>query len=240
MLDIHKPVSDYLGKGWTSASLEKENMINNLHLLTMTSGLNDSKNLITKANLSYLADAGTRWSYHNVFQKLIDVIAAATHQSFDDYFNTKLKQKIGMDGRWNQGIIFTIYHSTARSMARFGLLALNKGKWKEEQIINEDFFIQSIQSSQDINPSYGYLWWLNGKNRYMLPGSQTIYQGSLIPSAPNDIYAAMGASDQRIYIIPSLNMVVVRMGKAADPDNPVFAASGFDMQLWNQLNAVFN
>lgn len=238
LLNINTKVSHYLGAGWTSAALEKEDLITPRNLLTMTSGLNDESELVIKPNLTYLADAGTRWSYHNVFQKLMDVVAEASDQSFETYFNVKLKDKIGMDGFWNEGLVFTVYHSTTRSMARFGLLALNNGKWKEEQIIDEAFFNESINTSQSINPSYGYLWWLNGKTSYMLPGGQAVYQGTLIPSAPTDMYAAMGAADQRIYVIPSKKLVIIRMGNASDPDNPDFAVSGFDNALWQKINAV--
>lgn len=240
LVNINTSATQYLGTGWTSETTEKENLISLRHLLTMTSGLNDESNLVIKANLTYLADAGTRWSYHNVFQKLIDVVAAASVQDFDTYFDAKLKNKIGMDGYWDHGTIFSIYHSSARSMARFGLMALNKGKWKDEQIINEAFFTESTTTSQSINPSYGYLWWLNGKDTYMIPGGQTVYNGPLVPNAPADMFAAMGAMDQRIYVIPSLNMVVVRMGEASDPDNPSFALSGFDDDLWEKINAVIN
>lgn len=240
LLNINNIVSQYLGTGWTSEPIEKENSITSRHLLTMTSGINDSNDWVIKSNLTYLADAGTRWSYHNVFQILMDVVAAVSDQDFDTYFDAKLKAKIGMDGYWNNGTIFKIYHSTTRSMARFGLLALNKGKWKNEQVINETFFNESITTSQNINPSYGYLWWLNGKSSYMVPGGQTVYEGPLVPNAPADMYAAMGASDQRIYVIPSMNMVVIRMGDASDPDNPNFALSGFDDDLWEKINAVIN
>ena len=143
-----------------------------------------------------------------------------------------------MDGFWNNGLIFKIYHSNTRSMARFGLMALNRGKWKNEQIIETSFFNEAINSSQSLNPSYGYLWWLNGKTKYMVPGGQTIYPGMLVPNAPADMYAAMGAEDQRIYIVPSKKLVVVRMGNASDPANPNFAVSGFDNDLWGKLNAV--
>jgi CubicO group peptidase (beta-lactamase class C family) len=237
-LNINDKVSKYLGAGWTSAPLEKENLISIKNLLSMTSGLNDEKEFVSKANLTYVADAGTRWSYHNVFQRLMDVTALASGQEFESYFNTKLKNKIGMDGFWNFGLIFNIYHSNTRSMARFGILALNKGKWNNEQILDERFFNESISSSQNINPSYGYLWWLNGKSKYMVPGGQTIFQGPLIPNAPADMYAAMGAEDQRIYVVPGKNMVVVRMGDASDPANPNFAVSGFDNALWEKINAV--
>ena len=238
LLNINNKVSQYLGTGWTSEPLAKEDLITSRHLLTMTSGLNDDSELVTVSNLTYLADAGTRWSYHNVFQKLMDVVADASNQTFETYFNAKLKNKIGMEGFWNYGVIFKIYHSNTRSMARFGILALNKGKWNNEQILNESFFIESITTSQNINPSYGYLWWLNGKSSYMVPGSQTVYPTALVPSAPADMYAAMGAADQRIYVIPSKNMVVIRMGNASDPANPDFTVSGFDNELWQKINAV--
>lgn len=240
LLDINQKVSTHLGVGWTVEPVAKENLINIRHLLTMTSGINDSSELVIRPNLKYMADAGTRWSYHNVFQKLMDVVAAASNQGFETYFNNKLKNKIGMDGFWNVGLIFTIYHSTTRSMARFGLLSLNNGKWKNDQVVNESFFRESTSSSQSINPSYGYLWWLNGKTGFMLPGEQTFYSGTLIPNAPSDMFAAMGAEDQRIYVVPSKKMIVVRMGDASNPANPNFALSGFDNELWGKLNAVFN
>lgn len=240
LLNINNKVSDYLGTEWTNMPLEKENLITVRHLLTMTSGIDDTRQLVIKSNLTYIADAGTRWAYGNVFQKLTNVVAGVSNKDFETYFNEKLKNRIGMDGRWNFGIIYTIYHSTTRSMARFGLLALNKGKWRNEQIVDEAFFSESINTSQDLNPSYGYMWWLNGKEKFMLPGSQTFFSGSLIPNAPSDMYAAMGAKDQRIYIIPGKNMVIVRMGNAADPANPSFVVPGFDTELWAKLNAVIN
>lgn len=240
LLNINTRVSDFLGTGWTNAPLNKELLITSKHLLTMTSGLSDASNSVIPANLTYLADAGSRWSYHNVFQKLMDVVAKASNQNFDTYFNTKIKSAIGMDGFWNNGLIFKIYHSNTRSMARFGLLALNKGKWNNQQILNQAFFNESISASQTINPAYGYLWWLNGKSNYMVPGGQINFSGNLVPNAPADMFAAMGAEDQRIYIIPSKNMVVVRMGDASDPSNPSFAVSGFDNALWQRINSLIN
>lgn len=240
LLNINNKASDYLGTEWTNMPLEKENRITVRHLLTMTSGINDTKQYVKKFNLTYVADAGTRWAYGNVFQKLTAIVAEASNKDFKTYFNEKLKNKIGMNGYWKFGIIFTIYHSDTRSMARFGLLALNKGKWKNEQLVNEPFFTESISTSQNINPSYGYLWWLNGKTKFMIPGEQTVYAGFLVPNAPADMYAAMGAKDQRIYVIPSKKMVIVRMGNASDPNNPNFAVSGFDNELWAKINAVIN
>ena len=238
LLNIDNKVSDYLGTGWTSAPLAKENLITNRHLLTMTSGLNDALgDDVSPANLQYVADAGTRWAYHNVYVKLQDVVAQASGQSWSSYFNSKLRDRIGMTGTWlESGEDLSVYWSTTRSMARFGLLALNRGKWKQEQIVNEDYFNQAVTTSQNINKAYGYLWWLNGKESYHLPQTQLQFNGSLIPTAPADMYMALGKNDQKIYVIPSRKMVVIRMGESADGTN--FALSDFDQVLWEKITAV--
>lgn len=238
-LDTNDKVSDYLGTGWTSAPLAKENLITNRHLLTMTSGLDDALgDNVEPANLQYKADAGTRWAYANVYVKLQDVIAQATGQSYTDYFNAKLRDKIGMNGGWFTSGDNIVYASNARSMARFGLLMLNKGKWEEDAIVNQNFFSDATNTSQNINQAYGYLWWLNGKSSYHLPQSQFQFNGSIIPSGPNDMYMALGKNDQKIYVIPSKNMVIIRMGDAADDVN--LALSDFDETLWEKINALIN
>jgi CubicO group peptidase (beta-lactamase class C family) len=57
--------------------------------------------------------------YHNVC-KLQDVVAKATKQTWSNYFNTRLRDKIGMDGAWFDSGNNSVYASTTRSMARFG------------------------------------------------------------------------------------------------------------------------
>lgn len=239
-INLNNKVSDYIGTGWTSATLAQENLITCKHLLTMTSGLDDANGDGTNpADLTYLANAGTRWAYHSVFIKLQDVVSQATNQTWNNYFNTKLKNPIGMSGAWiGSGSSENVFTSNTRSMARFGLLALNQGKWNGTQIVNAPFFNTATTTSQNINLSYGYLWWLNGKTSYHLPQSQLQFNGSLIPSAPNDMYAALGLNDQKIYVIPSKKLVIVRMGDSADGTN--FALSDFDEVLWQKINAVIN
>ncbi|WP_374173720.1 serine hydrolase domain-containing protein [Flavobacterium tructae] len=237
LLNINNKVSQYLGEGWTSETLPKENLISCKHLLTMTSGLDDSTDDVNPANLVYKADAGTRWAYHNVYVKLQDVVAKASGQSWENYFNTKLRDKIGMNGNWVQIGANSVYTSTSRSMARFGLLMLNKGKWESNTILNEAYFNEATTTSQNINLGYGYLWWLNGKSSYHLPQSQLTFQGSIIPSGPTDMFMALGKNDQKIYVVPGKKMVVIRMGDAADSVN--LALSDFDKTLWEKINALY-
>jgi CubicO group peptidase (beta-lactamase class C family) len=242
LINLDTKVSQYIGTGWTSEPLAKENLITCKNLLTMTSGLDDLTNgdAVNPASLNYFADAGSRWAYHNVYVKLQDVIASASGQTWDNYFNAKLKNKIGMDGAWFTSGNNIVYSSTSRSMARFGLLMLNKGTWNNNVVLNETYFNAATNTSQNINQSYGYLWWLNGKSSFHLPGLQTQFNGTLIPSGPSDMFMALGKNDQKIYVVPSKKMVVIRMGDVADSANPTFALSGFDNELWQKINALTN
>lgn len=239
IININNKVSDYLGEGWTSAPIEKENLITCKNLLSMNSGLDDGLgDNVSKENLQYKADAGTRWAYHNVYKKMQDVVAAASNTSWNTYFNTKLKTRIGMTGAWINSNDFNVYWSNSRSMARFGLLMYAKGKWNTTQVLPESFLNEAVNTSQNINQSYGYLWWLNGKENFHLPASQLKFDGKLIPNAPDDTFAALGKNDQKIYIVPSKKLVIIRMGDAASGIN--FARSDFDNALWDKISAVIN
>lgn len=239
LISLDENVSTYLNQNWTSIPIDKENLISCENLLNMTSGLDDSLgDSISADNLKYIADANNRWAYHNVYLKMQDVIASASKTTFKSYFENNLKNKIGMSGSWIKLNDLNIYWSTTRSMARFGLLIQNKGKWNDTQIVSEDFIRKATSTSQNINKSYGYLWWLNGKTSYQLPQSQFQFSGSLIPNAPNDLFCALGKNDQKIYIIPSKKLVIVRTGASADASN--YALSNFDNNLWEKINALIN
>ncbi len=237
-LNLSDKTSDYLGNHWTSLPLEKENLITIKHQLTMTTGLNDANFTSTlPSNLTYLADAGNRWAYHNgPYTLLQSVVENATNTTFSNYFNEKIATKIGLNGFWFETGDLHIYRSTTRDMARFGLLILNQGKWKENPLINANYFNEMTNTSQNINLSYGYLWWLNGKNSFMLPSTQVVFDGSIIPNAPNDLIAALGANDQKIYVIPSKKIVIVRCGDSAGA--PQLTSSSFDNVLWSKINDV--
>jgi CubicO group peptidase (beta-lactamase class C family) len=242
ILDINQAVSAYTGTGWTSESPDKEKLITVKNLLTMTSGLDDGvtdPDCTLPECLVYKADAGTRWAYHTGAYTVLDaVIENTSGMSFNAYFQKKIKDRIGMNGIWIKiPNANNVFYSTPRSMARFGLLMLNKGKWGSTSILSDsDYFNNQISTSQNLNLSYGYLTWLNGKDSYMVPGSQLVLPGSLISKGPPDMYAALGKNDQKIYVVPSMQLVVIRMGETAGGYNP--APSGFDNELWGRLQTV--
>jgi CubicO group peptidase (beta-lactamase class C family) len=111
-----------------------------------------------------MANAGERWAYHKVYLKLQDAVRAVSNQTWTTYFNFKLKNKIGMTDAWLQNGNFTVYWSNARSMARFGLLTLANGKWYDEQVVPLNYLTDAVNTSQNQNQAYAYMWWLNGKS----------------------------------------------------------------------------
>ncbi|NDK54848.1 serine hydrolase domain-containing protein [Pontibacter fetidus] len=240
LLTIQDKTSTYLGNGWSSLSTAQEDKITLRHQLTMTTGLNDGvpdNHCSDPGCLTYLAPAGTRWAYHNgPYNLLTDVVAAAAGKTFNSYFDSQLKNKTGMDGSWTTIGNDYVYISTARSMARFGLLMLNKGKWGTTTVLNDQAYITAMLSpSQNLNQSYGYLWWLNGKASYMLPTLQRTFSGSIAPDAPTDMVAAIGKNGQLINIVPSQNLVLIRMGE--NPDNADVSLE-FQNELWKKINPI--
>jgi CubicO group peptidase (beta-lactamase class C family) len=239
-LNIDSATSNYLGNSWTSLTPEQEEAITVRHQLTMTTGLNDGGELdcTDPACLQFLAEPGTRWSYHNAPYTLLDeVIASATGQTLNAFLFTRLTQTTGLTGAYVNVGFNNVFFSKPRSMARFGLLMQAQGSWSGNAIMNDTgYFNAMITPSQELNEAYGYLWWLNGQESFMLPQSQFVFNGSVMPNAPADAFNALGRDGQILNVSPSQGLVVVRMGEA--PDGIVFVPNVLNDQIWQHLNAV--
>jgi len=238
-ININNPVSQYVGTGWTSETSTKEALIKVKNLLCMTSGLKPGTGCSdldsSAACLQYLVDAGNRWAYHTgAYYHVEQAVSMASGMTYNNFTSTYLSNHIGMTGLWYNNI----YYSKARSAARFGLLTLNNGIWNTDTILHDTAYFHTMKNtSQTFNLSYGYLWWLNGKASYLGPGVITPYTGALVPNAPADMFCALGKDDQKIYVIPSQNMVIVRMGNSAG-DTSSQAFSPFDNELWGKIDSL--
>ncbi|WP_310571349.1 serine hydrolase domain-containing protein [Gemmatimonas sp.] len=239
-LALDSAATRYLGAGW-SRSPGTESRITVRHLMGMMSGLNDS--------LQTVVQPGTRFYYNNpAYYQLFGVVQAASSESINALSRRVLFDRIGMVGStWlpnvDTGELGWILSSTARDMARFGLLALNRGRWNGVPILADSaWFTASWRATPPDNGGYGLLWWLNGSSSYRIPGPYLLptQPGALIPSAPSDLVAALGKGDKKIYVVPSLELVVVRHGEDADAlgGNPL-AVSTFDEQWWRKLKLAF-
>ena len=229
-LDLSAPVDRYLGPGWSKADRSAESAITVRHLMTMTSGLNDS--------LIFLQHAGDTWQYNTgAYSRMIGVIEKAVGTDIQTFTHDTLTGPVGMtDSRWlprpwsagNDAANSIGLATTGRDLARFGLLILAGGKWDGKDLLqNPTYLRQMLSPSQDLNPSYGLLWWLNGQQRFQLAGAAASRQGSLIPAAPRDLVAAQGALDRKCYIVPSLGLVVTRLGDQT--------GEAFNSEFWKLL-----
>ena len=89
-------------------------------------------------------------------------------------------------------------HISARELARFGYLLLHKGNWEGKQLIPVNWISLATDSSQELNPHYGLGIWVNKTKKF--------------PNVPSDMFWMDGYRNNLCYIIPSLDLVVARVG----------------------------
>lgn len=116
LLSLDDPSYLYLGEGWSSLSRNEENAIKIQHHLTMTTGLDYN---VTEPDctdpqcLQFLNAPGEQWFYHNGPYTLLDgVIAGASHQSFDDFF----------EAQFLTGLVWTGFGNTLDITISFSVL----------------------------------------------------------------------------------------------------------------------
>lgn len=236
-LSIEDTTSQYLGAGWTSATTAQEQAITIKNQLSMTTGLDDNGDCTLDTCLQYLTAVGSRWAYHNAPYTLLDqVIQQATGRTINTYLFQKIKQITGMTGLYLPLGDNNVYWSNARSMARFGLLALNEGNWNGTPILTDSSYFRAMTTpSQTLNPAYGYLWWLNGQSRYQLPSIPLTFNGQINPNAPSDLIMALGKNGQAVNIVPSQNLVWIRMGNAPSTSNILHR---YNDSIWIKINEL--
>ena len=125
------------------------------------------------------------------------------------------------DGRGNP-LLATGFELTAREWARFGELVLGRGNYQGKQIVPANLLGQALTGS-NANPSYGLTFWLNRQapnareidyeKELDLKWQRARWTGICIcRAAPPDMVVALGSNYERLFIIPSLNAIIVRQG----------------------------
>ena len=178
---------------------------------------------------------GKVWTYNNsAIQTLQAVLKKATGAEPAEYGQKYLFDPLGMrNSSWGSDEIgnsttFTGIVTTCLDLARFGLLMLHHGEWNGKQIVSSRFVDEATgEASSKLNAAYGLLWWVNDKGTVLgaaaaLGGGTGAQQTStrLAPRAPKDTFWALGAGRQMLAVIPSKDIVAVRMGALpADPES---------------------
>ena len=208
-----------VGKYLPEASPESKRTITVKQLLSMSSGVHNDPGIGQRDDLfSYAVKTaemdhapGTKWDYNNTGLALLSpVFQKATGQQIDEFLNERLFRLIGIradDLTWERRERFSLpysgCHTTARSLARIGWMVRHDGQWNGKQVVPAAWLKESIAPSQELNKSYGYLWWNNTTNKW--------------PHVPKDAYAALGKWDNNIFIVPSLDLIVIRQSDLAPP-----------------------
>jgi CubicO group peptidase (beta-lactamase class C family) len=232
-VDLDSPAYACIPEGYPLSDPRKERIAIR-HLLTMTSGIPGEdlgvigmptatghgpfEHALGRCPNRYgrwvgqlAAEPGTRWDYSDpAFAHLALAFAHIMGREISAYMQERIFDPIGIESlSWDvqggSGFIgphtnaHTGIHISARELARFGYLALHGGAWNGQQLIPRWWMELATRASQDLNPAYGYTWWLNSG-------------GMRWPGVPQDAFALEGYRANVCYIVPSLDLVVARVG----------------------------
>ena len=227
-LSLDEPLGfDWLPKERNGES-DPRSSITLRHVLNMSSGLytvdNRRMEYATGSGLAYWAGAsivngalnrglirkpGTFWDYEN-YDTILGVYAMkkalGDQQTYLEFPRKALLDKIGMRNtllsadRFGDFILSSQVYTTARDLARFGLLYLQNGVWNGNRLLSEEWieFVRTPAPSTSTRGNmYGGQWWL-------VPDDRT--------DVPKDAYSTAGNRGQYVIVVPSHDLVIVRRG----------------------------
>lgn len=233
LLNLESPAYALIPESYPLSDPRKE-AITLQHLLSMTSGIpGEDHGLIGmptatgvgpfeyalgKAPNRYgrwadrlVSDPGKSWDYSDAaIAHLSLLFSKVAGREMADYMQERVFSPIGIESlSWDiQGgsgslgphtNAHTGIHISARELARFGYLTARNGSWQGQQLIPAWWNQIATSSSQTINPCYGFTWWVNTN-------------GTQWPGVPGDAFALAGYRSNRCFVIPSLDLVVARVG----------------------------
>jgi CubicO group peptidase (beta-lactamase class C family) len=232
LLTLDEPVAQTITE-WQADSLRARITIR--ELLTLTSGIAAGPQVnppaYAEAIATPLASApGTAFQYgaapFQVFGELLKRKLAPRGESVNDYLKKRLLDPLGMrTGFWRgaaQGEpqLPSGAYLAAREWAKLGEFVRNRGRHGTEQLIPAELFDELTRGSA-ANPAYGLTWWLNVEvpesQRAQIRQLQNNFGGMDRVPGLEGMLTAAGAFKQRLYIIPSRRMVIVRFGNSVGP-----------------------
>lgn len=153
------------------------------------------------------------WNYSSGTSNLLSGILRKQFINYQEYLDfpySALIDKIGMYSMLIEtdmagNFVFSSYAwANTRDWAKFGLLYLNRGHWKGEQLFDPSWVDYVTKPTPFSDGTFGAHFWLNANGKF--------------PDVPRDLYSANGHEGQYVFVIPSKDLVIVRTGLAKDPD----------------------
>ncbi len=170
-----------------------------LFLATDMSKVQMDKAFVGKPNESWNYSSGTSNLLSGILRKYFN-----THQEYLDFWYSNLIDKIGMHSMVIETDLSGNYvgssyaWATTRDWAKFGLLYLHNGNWNGTQIFDKSWVNYITTPTATANGEYGGHFWLN--------------EGRVYPDVPKELFSANGFQGQRVFILPSKDLVIVRLG----------------------------
>ena len=230
LFDLDDPACDAIAE-WRSEPLKSR--IAYRHLLTLTSGLTPSvrgfrqPGWAAAAALPMTGEPGGQFQYGanqlNVFALALERKLGG--ESFEEYLDRRLLKPIGVRIEWRvrcadgRPQVGGGAFATARDWAKFGELVRLGGRHGGEELVRSALLAKCFEGTRR-NPAYGQTWWLKAPVEPGLRRKITILDSEWADVAnadrlPNDLVAALGAGKQRLYVVPSRKLVIVRQGGLA-------------------------
>ncbi|MFE3193061.1 serine hydrolase domain-containing protein [Nocardia sp. NPDC059240] len=256
-------VDDPLSKFFPQADAVHANLTVR-QVLTQTTGLHfswpaDIAGLYTDSALQTLAEPAdyppdSTFQYaQNVIALLPKIIELTTGSDFQDFAQREVFQPLGIArGDWiwlrdRSGVTAVNGGLAMRpdDLGRLGRLMLQRGRWGDQQLIDASYIGQATTGT-DANPGYGFLTWLNSGDTYKgteVPTANS-YDRPQFPGSPRDLYSFEGALGQFVTVVPSRDLVIIRMGipMRVNLANPVGMLTGSgnpdNKELYERITAA--
>ena len=229
LIRLEDPVSGSLAE-WRDDPVKSR--ITYRQLLTLTSGLTPGERGEVGRNPAWKeivakpmsGEPGSRFeygAYHlNAFGEALQ--RRLSKETFEQYLNRRVLKPLGITLEWRircpdgNPQLGGGGAMTARDWAKFGEFMRSNGRWDGKQVIGKEQLAEILKGTPQ-NPAYGLTWWLKKPVPEAIIHRIPILEGDLgdivnSNRLPEDLYMAAGAGKQRLYVIPSLKMVVVRQG----------------------------
>ncbi len=198
-ITIHNLLQMNSGLEWIEDYNNISDVTKMLFLAENMGKLQEDKQFVGKPNETWNYSSGTTNLLSNISRSYFN-----SHQEYLDFWYSSLIDKIGMHSMTIEADLEGNYvgssygWATPRDWAKFGLLYLHNGNWNGQQIFDKNWVTYATTPTNTSNGTYGAHIWLNA--------------GDFYPDAPKDLYSFNGYQGQRVFVIPSKDLVIVRMG----------------------------
>ncbi|MDP2897835.1 MAG: serine hydrolase [bacterium] len=255
LIDDGKCTLDTLAKDCLPSMVKAYSAVTLRHFTTMTSGYyamgdeprggyahGPSPTPFTPAATPLFSPPGSKYAYwDSAMNQFASVLTRIASEPIEDLFKRRVADAIGMNrAKWDwgdfgevEGIVVNggsgnsdkhVFIS-ARELARFGHLFLNRGNWNGRQLLSASWVNTATkvqvpaslpwghpESGIDGRGVYSFNWWVNGVN----PDGNRKW-----PDAPIGAYSASGYNNNDMFVVPEWNMVIVRLGLDEGTDGAI-------------------